>query len=412
MPLIISFMLALLFSINVPNVHAEIPRPPQFIMLAFDGSKDLDFWEESINLTKKENFKFTYFISGVYFFTAKNRNQFYLAPGRSNGASGIGYSESEEEIEPRLQYLLEAQAAGNEIGSHANGHFDGSKWTYDQWNSEFTQFESILIESSKKYSALISDRIENEIIQNSVGFRAPLLGTNANLWKVLNNFDQGKFRYDTSRTSEINYWPKKNTDENFWNFPLVGLVLANSKKRTLSMDYNHHVAHKNLGLSSAQMEEDVFKTYMNYFKNNYLGNRAPLHLGHHFSKWGAGAYWRAMQNFAKTVCKMPEVRCIPYHELADFMDQNAIYVSDYQVGNFPKASPSEFEENLAEVRKTLKKNLGGKKSMATEESVYEKVSYALWSEEQNHFPSPESGDFYTFKELENLGISVEFPEGN
>ena len=137
----------------------------------------------------------------------------------------------------------------------------------------------------------------------------------------------------------MNYWPAKNADGQ-WNFPLAEVVIAGTGKRTLSMDYNFYYAQSNAKPNPAQaelFEKQMYDTYMNYFLKNYNGNRAPVSIGHHFSQWNGGAYWRAMKHVAETVCGLPEVRCGTYIELANFMDATdgntrAAYVK----GNFEK----------------------------------------------------------------------------
>ena len=42
-------------------------RPPQLVLMGFDGSLNLAFWEESLRFARENNIKFTYWISGVYF---------------------------------------------------------------------------------------------------------------------------------------------------------------------------------------------------------------------------------------------------------------------------------------------------------------------------------------------------------
>jgi len=81
----------------------------------------------------------------------------------------------------------------------------------------------------------------------------------------------------------------------------------------------------------------MLETYLQYFESNYNGNRAPVHIGHHFSLWNGGAYWEAMQEFALAVCGRPEVKCVTYTELADFVDtRSPAQLKAYQAGNFPK----------------------------------------------------------------------------
>jgi hypothetical protein len=90
---------------------------------------------------------------------------------------------------------------------------------------------------------------------------------------------------------------------------------------------------------------------MAYFNTNYYGNRAPIHIGHHFSKWNNGAYWQAFIDFTKSVCMKPEVKCVGYQSLLEFM--NSIDLStrkEYQIGNFPKLLvPEEIKKDMAAI---------------------------------------------------------------
>jgi hypothetical protein len=115
------------------------------------------------------------------------------------------------------------------------------------------------------------------------------------------------------------------------------------------MDYNFYYLHSKAKPNPSQAkryEEDMFKTYMNYFESNYNGNRAPIHIGHHFSAWNNGAYWNALFQFAEAVCGQPEVQCITYSELADFMDLlTPTQITAYQKGVFPKTVGKNSSEN-------------------------------------------------------------------
>lgn len=148
------------------------------------------------------------------------------------------------------------------------------------------------------------------------------------------------YAYDTSRIDKMNYWPK--VRDGVWNFPLASVRVHGLGKNTISMDYNFYVVQSKGKPGPESMyktyEEQMFHTYMAYFKNNYYGNRAPIHIGHHFSRWNGGAYWKAMQRFAKAICNQPEVICGTYTELVEFLSQrDTSTISEYQKGNFPKA---------------------------------------------------------------------------
>ena len=321
------------------------PRPPQFVMMAFDGSLNLQFWEESREFAqamKREDkqVSFTYFLSGVYFLNDDVKSQ-YNAPHHGVGRSAIGFGGSAHSIAPRVTQVNKAYEEGHEMGSHANGHYDAGqeKWTLADWTSEFTQFWNLIfnvfnlnsVKPEAPYSqGLLFDKSE------IVGFRAPQLGFNSDMFTALKNFG---FKYDTSRDSEPDYWPTK-SKLGIWNFPLADLVIAGTGKKTLSMDYNFYVAQssgaddlKNKELYKKQMLE----TYLKYFQDNYNGNRAPIHIGHHFSKWNGGAYWEAEQDFARQVCGLPEVRCVTYKTYMNWLESlKSQDYQNYREGNFPR----------------------------------------------------------------------------
>lgn len=334
--------------IGLQSVSAQAPqveRPPQFVLLAFDGSLSHEMWKQTRQFAAEmkgqgKDVRFTYFISGVYYLAHKNRGQ-YLAPGYGAGRSHIGWGKDDADLLGRFEHTNQAFLEGHEIASHANGHFDGSKWTEEQWTSEFEQFYDFLFGFFRN-NALTHVREFAKgwsfTKENVIGFRAPLLGYSPGLWTTLKKFN---FRYDTSRVAAATYWPEKMRDGGYWNFPLASLRVAGSGKRTLSMDYNFYVAQsggKPDLANAALYEEQTLQTYLQYFDLNYNGNRAPIDIGHHFSLWNDGAYWKALKRFAAAVCGLPEVRCVTYTELADFMDSlDEGTRLAYQRGQFHKA---------------------------------------------------------------------------
>lgn len=316
--------------------------PPQFVLLAFDGSQSLDAWQKSRQFSecmeeKGVDVRFTYFISGVYFVTRSDR-ALYKPPGnRRAGSSDIGWAKSAEKIGLRLEQVNLAYGEGHEIASHAVGHFDGSKWSESDWNREFDYFDKFIFSAHEINDLPGFLAFERSAIQ---GFRAPLLGNSKGLYETLR---KRGFRYDTSKTARSNYWPEKQNE--VWNFPLASLTSAFSGKSVLSMDYNFYYLHSRAKPNSAnakRYEEDTLQTYIKYFESNYYGNRAPIHIGHHFSAWNKGAYWKAMLRFAEKVCGLPQVQCVTYSELADFMDLlSPEAIALYQQGKFPEVPEEE-----------------------------------------------------------------------
>ncbi len=310
-------------------------RPPQYVLLAFDGSQSNDFWAESRAFAADNKIKYTYFISGVYFLLDAKKAHYSAPPEGRAGRSDIGFGGTAEELTKRVGHLDSAAVEGHEIASHANGHFDGSRWSAEAWSSEFDQFNDLVFKTdvNNGITAKVSKFKESDV----VGFRAPLLGHSPGLYTTLQN---KKFLYDTSKSTSPNYWPEKLGG--VWNFPLAQIKIVGSGKNTLSMDYNFYVAQSKgvrdaNAANQATYEKQMIDTYRKYFADNYYGNRAPVHIGHHFSKWNGGAYWRAMKTFAQEVCGKPEVKCVTYKELAAFLEtRTPEQLKDYKNGAFPK----------------------------------------------------------------------------
>lgn len=324
---------------------ATVARPPQFVLLAFDGSYNLNFWRESRGFARDNDLKFTYFISGVYFIPNASKSG-YNAPKHGVGKSAIGWGGNAAEIAERYEELRLANAEGHEIASHANGHFDGSSWSESDWSSEFDQFDKIIFEGVGVRAPSLGFGP-----RDVVGFRAPQLGHSPGLFRTMPN---KSYTYDTSKSDAADYWPQKNNG--VWNMPLARLRIVGSGKATLSMDYNFYVADSRGQSDPANKEKykkQMVDTYMQYFQNNYFGNRAPVHIGHHFSKWNGGAYWEAMQTFAKRVCGQPEVKCVTYKELVSFVEEHQSELRDYKAGNFtkmtrPPSAPAGVIEDISE----------------------------------------------------------------
>ena len=90
--------------------------------------------------------------------------------------------------------------------------------------------------------------------------------------------------------------------------------------------------------------------WSDYFsKPEHADFRAPSHVGHHFAQWNGGAYWKAMQRFARAVCNSKtysDVQCASYPELVKFMDDHGSEITAYQKGDFDKATPAQVSDML------------------------------------------------------------------
>ena len=296
-------------------------RPPQFVMLAFDNCTELDRWQDLANFSAEMNrdgdrLHFTFFVSGINFIEDANRSA-YEGPGQRRGYSRINFGGSAEEVRRRVDYVNELATHGHEIASHAVGHFNGARWSAAQWLQELRSYRDILDNAGTGVRASTS-RLDTPSAK-VVGFRAPYLAAGPGLYAALK---ADGFRYDTSGDGVPSQWPQKT--DGIWRFNLARLRIDGLGRRALSMDYNFFVAQSRAKFDprhSAKFEEQMLATYLDYFRANYIGNRAPLHIGHHFQALQGGVYNEALKEFARRVCGLPEVRCAAYGELADFMDR-------------------------------------------------------------------------------------------
>lgn len=311
-------------------------RPPQFVVISFDNCGELDRWQELSDFLDHANadgdrIRFTFFVSGTNFLSYAKRG-LYRGPGQIAGASNIGFGGTVEDVRRRVEYINRLHAQGNEIASHAVGHFDGKQWTAGDWSHEFHAYAALFAGAGRNNTGDGFAFPGHEI----KGFRAPYLGYNGSLYAALK---EHRFRYDASGVGDANAWPEKS--DGIWRFRLANLRIAGSGKYTLSMDYNFLIAQSGVAGNPKMYDrfrDEMLQTYLNYFRTNYTGNRAPLHIGHHFSPMQGGAYQQALKAFANSVCGLSEVRCVTYTTLADYL--NGLGVSTlqaYQRGDFPRA---------------------------------------------------------------------------
>jgi len=325
-------------SISIPAFATE--RPPQFVAIAFDNCTELSRWKELSEFAARMNrggnpVHFTFFVSGINLL-ADDRRNLYQGPHQRRGYSMINFGGSTEDVAGRVEYMNAMHAEGHEIASHAIGHFDGRHWSEADWTEELKNYRA-LAERVAGNNGLPESAKLSFPASEIAGFRAPYLSWSPGLYPALRK--EG-FRYDTSDTMRPDQWPQKK--DGLWRFNLAEIRLARSRKMTLSMDYNFFIV-QSLGLDSsarrAKDRDEMLETYADYFKANYFGNRAPIHIGHHFSPYHGNAYNEALLTFAERVCGLPEVQCVTYRKLADFMDGlDAETLRAYQKGDFPHAT--------------------------------------------------------------------------
>jgi peptidoglycan/xylan/chitin deacetylase (PgdA/CDA1 family) len=327
---------------------AEMARPPQFVMLAFDNCTELTRWQDLTDFSNEmdragKHVRFTFFVSGINYIEDADR-AVYQGPGARRGYSPINFGGSAEDVHRRIGYINALYAKGHEIASHAVGHFNGGHWSAAQWEQELAAYRALAANADAK--ARSADSRLDVPFAKIVGFRAPYLAAGSGLYEALRH---DGFRYDTSGITYADQWPQK--VDGTWRFDLVKLEIDGLHRSTLSMDYNFFVAQSGARPDPRRAEafkQQMLATYLAYFRTRYTGNRAPLNIGHHFEGYQGGAYNEALKEFARRVCGLPEVKCATYSELADFMDQQtAETIAAYQHGDFPHAPEPTTSARLA-----------------------------------------------------------------
>jgi len=171
------------------------------------------------------------------------------------------------------------------------------------------------------------------------GFRAPLLSTNGTLAPALEKLG---YRYDGSEAYPMEWgkWPFKKKDANVWEIPMAQIPIAGTAKTQVAMDYNFYVFDSKAipdPDNSAFYQERWYQSLMNYFRHNYYGNRAPIHIGAHFDDYNGRAYFTGFFRFARAVCHKPEVVCITGSDLIRKMQSlGPDRIAQLQKGNFVK----------------------------------------------------------------------------
>lgn len=340
-------------------------------MLAFDNCQENQSWSQvsalldELNQASTEPVHFTFFLSAVGLMTDAAKNA-YIDPMGREGKANIDFGGKSEDVLKRIAWINKVRAEGNEIASHAVGHFSGKDWTVEQWRHEFEQYDYILnhLIEVNHFTGEQAERAKLSFKpEDLVGFRAPYLDGGERLNTVL---EEQHFLYDTSNTDQGENplsWPRKYAKAPaLWNFGLtfittpIAMPAAHDPKHekprevkpshVIAMDYNW--CYRQTGGCpdkdpyAADEDEDaeqVLAGYLTQFAANYNGNRAPLNIGHHFQPYRGGAYNRIFFRFAKAVCGLPEVRCATYSELAAYLQSaGPEAVAQYQSGKFPKGS--------------------------------------------------------------------------
>ncbi|WP_257232272.1 hypothetical protein [Streptomyces sp. Rer75] len=299
-------------------------KPPQFVVFSWDGALENGdhLFSRFRQVAKESDAQMTFFLSGMYLLP-KYKSSLYRPPMHKQGAAAISFP-TDEHIRETLEQLRGAWLEGNEIGSHFNGHFCGSKgggeWTTRQWKSETEQAYSFVKNWKTNTGFTDIEPLPFDYDEELVGGRAPCLEGQKNLIPAIKSMG---WRYDASSPGDFQIWPSK--IDGIWNFPLQLVPYPESEKQVLSMDFNFLFNQSGDSTEGdpakyAEWERLTREGYLNGFERVYNGSRAPLFIGNHFETWNGGIYMQAIEDVMRSVCKRQGVRCVSFKQLADWLD--------------------------------------------------------------------------------------------
>ncbi|MCX5091876.1 hypothetical protein OOK36_23960 [Streptomyces sp. NBC_00365] len=311
---------------NLPQPERLKPgqKPPQFVVFSWDGAGEdsQKLFSHFREVAKANRATMTYFLSGVYMLP-EDKRELYKPPEHSPGSSEIGFND-EQGIKNTVEQLRGAWLEGNEIGTHFNGHFCGpeggvGEWSVAEWKSEIAQAKAFVKSWKTNVGMKNAAPLPFDYDKELIGARTPCLEGQKNFMKAARQLG---FRYDTSGVND-QVWPKKKNG--LWDLSMQLVPFPGHTFEQLTMDYNFMV---NQSGTQTQGDPDKQEYWGNQMRDGLLkgfdraydGNRAPLIIGNHFESWNGGTYMRAIDQVVENVCNKPDVRCVSFRQLADWLD--------------------------------------------------------------------------------------------
>ncbi len=311
----------------VPTRLAPGEKAPQFIVVSFDGVGWHEKWQYWFSIMAKVPFRFTGFLSGTYMLSSDTKSK-YHGPGHAAGKSSISWN-SPADVLLEVDDLNKSLAAGNEIGTHFNGHFcsnnppGGNDWNTDDWNNELDQFFS-LVKNVTVNNGLPASTKLNLGPGEVKGGRTPCLeGHAADLFPALKSHGM---TYDSSFTRRGISWPTQDKGTKIWQLGMAEFPMHGTHHYQITMDYNFYYSQENASSNgvppdkSAADSAQVRATYQDMYDATYHGNRAPLILGNHFNAWNNNAYSDAIGQFVLANCGKPDTYCVPFRDVIAWMN--------------------------------------------------------------------------------------------
>jgi peptidoglycan/xylan/chitin deacetylase (PgdA/CDA1 family) len=297
-----------------------LQKPQQIVIISYDGAGDNRLWDRSRATARAVGASYTYFLSCTLVLDRTTSGKSYQAPGKGIGRSNIGFGQSRDEVKTRFGNIAGARREGHEIASHTCGHFDGGKWSAEEWQQEFSSFQRHL-NNAWDYIGASADKPDDwEAITASIkGFRAPYLSQSKALDQVIK---KNGFTYDATTVSKGPEWPKNENGILKFSLPLI--PEGPKQKPIIAMDYNLFVRHSMAIEQADRAQEYADRAYSAFraaFDKQYSGTRIPLQMGFHFVKMNGGAYWDAHEKLLREVCGLSDVACLSYEKAIPLINE-------------------------------------------------------------------------------------------
>lgn len=291
-------------------------KPPQFVLFSFDGAASKDHWDRVLPIIRRTGAHVTGLLSGIYL-VPDDDSRSYQAPGHDPGAAAINFGGTRDQVALRISYLNDVLAAGNELGTHYNGHFcDGDEqpsvghWKTADWNSELDQFFRF-IGTAREHGLTLDPRTVR-------GGRTPCLeGDPKELFPAMRAHG---LLYDTSQVTLGVTWPT--VQDGVWEFPMPEVRVPALGRNAVMMDFNLWYLLNGAQEDpsrSAEFTRITLDTYRSVYRTAFNGNRAPLVIGNHFNEWAGSAFSNAVEQYLGEVCTQPETVCATYTEVIQWM---------------------------------------------------------------------------------------------
>ncbi|HEY4993362.1 MAG TPA: polysaccharide deacetylase [Nakamurella sp.] len=310
----------------VPKKLQPGEKPPQFIVVSFDGVGWHEKWQHWLDIAKQVPFRFTGFLSGTYMLSDQTKMA-YQGPGHGPGKSSINWNTAAD-LPIEISDLNQAYAAGMEIGTHFNGHFcagaepSGNQWSTADWNNELDQFFALVKNVKVNNPGVTMPDLAFDGSEVK-GERTPCLEGHAeDLFPALTAHNM---TYDSSFTRHGISWPTQSPQNQIWQFGMAEYPLHGTGHFQITMDYNFYYSQRNAssaGVSQADSDADaaqVQATYQDMYDATFNGNRAPLVLGNHFNDWNNDAYETALTNFVLASCGKQDTQCVSFRDVLAWM---------------------------------------------------------------------------------------------